>query len=132
MDNLSGQDPQTPPRSDPSSKTPAQIHSGSRGGLTSWVRDTWAGPRRMYLIIGGIAVLVVGYGAFSALTAVHHSTPAPVDNGPAIPQHTGLAGGPAPAPYKAAVSSFNAEQAQKAAQTGGSLNRPGFRGGHLV
>ncbi len=121
MDNLSGQDPQTPQGSDSPSETSAQITSGSRSGLTSWVRDTWAGPKRMYLIIGGIAVLVVGYGAFSALTAVHHSTPAPVDNGPAIPQHTGLAGGKAPAPYKAAVSAFNSEQAQKAARTGGSF-----------
>jgi intracellular multiplication protein IcmE len=75
----------------------------------------------MYLIIGGIAVLVVGYGAFAALTAEHHVAPAPVDNGPAVPQHTGLAGGKAPAPYKAAVSAFNVEQAQKAAQTGGSF-----------
>ena len=121
MDDLDGQTPQTPQGVDSSSGTPARIAPGPRRGLTSWVRETWAGPRRLYLIIGGLAVLVAGYGAFAALTAVHHSTPAPVDNGPAIPQHTGLAGGNAPAPYKAAVSAYNSEQARKAAQTGGSF-----------
>ena len=119
MDNPIGQDPQLP--NIDTSETPAPLIPHARRGLTSWVRDTWAGPKRLYLIIGGIAVLVVGYGAFAALTAHHHSTPTPVDNGPAIPHHTGIAGGKAPAPYKAAVTAFNAEQAQKAAQTGGSF-----------
>ena len=119
MDNPIGQDPQLPKPDN--SETPAPLIPPARRGLSSWVRDTWAGPKRMYLIIGGIAVLVIGYGAFAALTARHHSAPPPVDNGPAIPQHTGLPGGKAPAPYKAAVSAFNTEQAQKAAQTGGSF-----------
>ncbi|MBN6742077.1 DotG/IcmE/VirB10 family protein [Acidithiobacillus sp. MC6.1] len=120
MDNPNEQGPQLPDI-DPASEKPVQITGPAHRGLTSWVKDTWAGPKRMYLIIGGIAVLVVGYGAFVALTAVHHVAPAPVDNGPAIPQHTGIAGGKAPAPYKAAVAAFNTEGAQKAEQKGGSF-----------
>lgn len=106
-------------------EAPRAPHPGqNRRGMASVLRDNWNGPRRSMMILLGIAFLVLLVGLIDVLTSGRHKAPAPTDQAPAVPQHAGMAGGAAPLPYQKAAHAENAEQAQRAAQHGGSYIPP--------
>lgn len=105
--------------------TPKTPHPGQhRRGLSSFLRDTWDGPRRSVLILVVIAIVVLLVGLFDVLTSGGRKAPAPTDQAPSVPQHAGMVGGAAPLPFRQASQAENAQQAQQAMQHGSSYVPP--------
>jgi intracellular multiplication protein IcmE len=96
----------------------------NRSGLATMLRNTWNGPRRPLLILGGIGAVVLLFGLAEALTGSSHHAPAPSDQAPTVPQHSGMPGGAETAPYARTAQQYDAQLAKQATQKGASFVPP--------
>lgn len=117
----SGQSNATP---SPVAPTPARHPGQNRSGLATMLRNTWNGPRRPLLILGGIGALVLLFGLADSLTGSGHHALAPNDQAPTVPKHSGMPGGAETAPYAQTAHQYDAQQAQQATQKGTSYVPP--------